>query len=56
MPNTNLEKNLYHSRSDNNGEYACELELKTQLEIAIYLAHAIDYFHHDSFFQVVHCY
>ena len=42
MSNTNLDKNLYPSRSDKNGEDACELELKTQLEISIDLAHAME--------------
>ena len=56
ISNTRLEKNLYPSRIDNNDEYACEMELKTQLEISIDLAHSVEYFHHDSFVQVVHCY
>jgi len=29
------------------------LALKTQLDIAIDMAHAMEYFHHDSFVQVV---
>jgi len=31
------------------------LGLKTRLDIAIDVAHAMEYLHHDSFVQVVHC-
>ena len=56
MYNTSLEKNLYLSKSDNNGEDAFELELKTKLEISIDLAHSMEYFQHHYFVQVVNCY
>eukprot|EP00253_Pinus_taeda_P028622 PITA_28622 len=55
MSNGSLEKHLYPSTNDNNGEDACEMGLKTRLDIAIDVAHAIEYLHHDSFVQVVHC-
>jgi len=56
MYNTSLEKKLYLSKSDNNGEDASELELKTKLKISIDLAHSMEYFQHDYFVQVVNCY
>jgi LRR receptor-like serine/threonine-protein kinase FLS2 len=52
MCNGSLEKHLYPNRDDNN---VCELGLKTRLDIAIDVAHAMEYLHHDSFVQVVHC-
>jgi serine/threonine protein kinase len=55
MSNGSLEKHLYPNRDDNNGENVCELGLKTRLDIAIDVAHAMEYLHHDSFVQVVHC-
>eukprot|EP00253_Pinus_taeda_P012773 PITA_12773 len=55
MSNGSLEKHLYPNTNDNNGEDACEMGLKTRLDIAIDVAHAIEYLHHDSFVQVVHC-
>eukprot|EP00253_Pinus_taeda_P008856 PITA_08856 len=55
MSNGSLEKHLYPHTNDNNGEDACEMGLKTRLDIAIDVAHAIEYLHHDSFVQVVHC-
>ena len=55
MSNGSLEKNLYHDTIDNNGEYVLELGLKRELDIAIYVAHAMEYINHDSFVQVVHC-
>ena len=55
MSNGSLDKHLYHERDDNNGEYVCELGLKARLDIAIDVAHAMEYLHHDSFVQVVHC-
>ena len=54
MFNGILEKHLYPNRDDNNGEDVCELGLKARLDIAKYVAHAMEYFHHDSFVQVVH--
>eukprot|EP00253_Pinus_taeda_P035401 PITA_35401 len=55
MSNGILEKHLYPHTNDNNGEDVCEMGLKTRLDIAIDVAHAIEYLHHDSFVQVVHC-
>eukprot|EP00253_Pinus_taeda_P006152 PITA_06152 len=55
MSNGSLEKHLYPSTNNNNGEDSCEIGLKTRLDIAIYVADAIEYLHHDSFLQVVHC-
>eukprot|EP00253_Pinus_taeda_P025612 PITA_25612 len=55
MPKGSLEKHLYPDRDDNNDEDLCELRLKTRLDIAIDVAHAMEYLHHDSFVQVVHC-
>jgi serine/threonine protein kinase len=55
MSNGSLEKHLYHNRDENNGEDVCELGLKTRLDIAINVAHAMKYLHHDSSVQVVHC-
>jgi serine/threonine protein kinase len=55
MSNGSLEKHLYPNRDDNNGEDLCELGLKNRLDIAIDVAHAMEYLHHDSFVQVVHC-
>eukprot|EP00253_Pinus_taeda_P012806 PITA_12806 len=55
VSNGSLEKHLYPTRDDNNGEDVCELELKTLLDIAIDVAHAMEYLHHDCFVQVVHC-
>eukprot|EP00253_Pinus_taeda_P032717 PITA_32717 len=55
VSNGSLEKHLYPKRDDNNGEDVCELELKTLLDIAIDVAHAMEYLHHDCFVQVVHC-
>eukprot|EP00253_Pinus_taeda_P020398 PITA_20398 len=54
VSNGSLEKHLYPNRYDNNGEDVCELELKTLLDIAIDVAHAMEYLHHDCFVQVVH--
>eukprot|EP00253_Pinus_taeda_P005390 PITA_05390 len=55
MSNGSLEKHLYPNTNDNNGEDACEMGLKTRMDIAIDVAHAIEYPDHDSFVQVVHC-
>eukprot|EP00253_Pinus_taeda_P008419 PITA_08419 len=55
MSNRSLEKHLYPNTNENNGEDACEMGLKEGLDIAIDVAHAIEYLHHDSFVQVVHC-
>eukprot|EP00253_Pinus_taeda_P019174 PITA_19174 len=55
MPKGSLENHLYPDRDDNNDEVLCELRLKTRLDIAIDVAHAMEYLHHDSFVQVVHC-
>eukprot|EP00253_Pinus_taeda_P010753 PITA_10753 len=55
MSNGSLEKHLYPNTNDNSGEDACEMGLKTRLDIATDVAHAIEYLHHDSFVQVVHC-
>eukprot|EP00253_Pinus_taeda_P013651 PITA_13651 len=55
VSNGSLEKHLYPKRDDNNGEDVCQLELKTLLDIAIDVAHAMEYLHHDCFVQVVHC-
>eukprot|EP00253_Pinus_taeda_P018223 PITA_18223 len=55
MCNGSLEKHLYPNKDDNNDEDICELGLRTRLDIAIDVAHAMEYLHHDSFVQVVHC-
>jgi serine/threonine protein kinase len=55
MCNGSLEKHLYLDRDDNNGEKVCELGLGTRLDIAIDVAHAMEYLHHDSLVHVVHC-
>jgi LRR receptor-like serine/threonine-protein kinase FLS2 len=55
MSNGSLEKHLYPHRDDNNGEDTCQLGLKDRLNIAIDVAYAMEYLHHDSFVQVVHC-
>eukprot|EP00253_Pinus_taeda_P011323 PITA_11323 len=55
MPNGSLEKHLYPNIHNNNLEVVCELGLRARLDIAINVAHAIKYLHHDSFVQVVHC-
>eukprot|EP00253_Pinus_taeda_P017531 PITA_17531 len=55
MSNGSLEKHLYHDRNDNNDEEVCGLGLKTLLNIAIDVTHAIEYLHHYSHVQVVHC-
>eukprot|EP01018_Ginkgo_biloba_P010512 Gb_14093 [translate_table: standard] len=48
MPSGSLEKHLY---SDN----VCELNLRERVKIAIDIAHAMEYLHHRSPVQVVHC-
>ena len=55
MSNGILEKRLFPHRDGNNGEDVCELGLKSRLDISIGVAHAMEYIHHDSFVQVVHC-
>ena len=55
MSNGSLEKHLYPNTIHNNGEHVYELGLKRRLDIAIDVAHAMEYLHHDSFVQVVHC-
>jgi len=55
MPNGTLEKHLYPGRYNNSGDDVCELGLKTRLDIAIDVAYAIEYLHHDSSVQIVHC-
>ena len=56
MSNKILEKNVYPNRGDKNGEDVCELALKIEVDIAIDVTHDMEYFHHDSFVQVVHFY
>eukprot|EP01018_Ginkgo_biloba_P038115 Gb_20997 [translate_table: standard] len=48
MPRGSLEKHLYR---DN----VCELNLRERVKIAIDIAHAMEYLHHHSPVQVVHC-
>eukprot|EP01018_Ginkgo_biloba_P026796 Gb_37511 [translate_table: standard] len=48
MPSGSLEKHLY---SDN----VCELNLSERMKIAIDIAHAMEYLHHHSPEQVLHC-
>jgi LRR receptor-like serine/threonine-protein kinase FLS2 len=55
MFNGSLEKYLYPNKEDNNNEDVCELGLKTRLDIAIDVAHAMECLHHYSPVQVVHC-
>eukprot|EP00253_Pinus_taeda_P016004 PITA_16004 len=55
MSNGSLEKHLYPNKDGNNGEDVCKLGLKKRLDIAIDVAHAMEYLHHDSLVQIVHC-
>jgi len=55
MSSGSLENHLYPNRDHNNREDVCELGLKTRLDIAIDVAHAMEYLHHYSPVQVVHC-
>ena len=55
MCNGSLENHLYPDKDDKDIENVCELGLKTRLDIAIDVAHAMEYLHHDFFVQVVHC-
>lgn len=55
MGNGSLEKHLYPDKNDNNGEDVCELGLETRLDIAIDVAHGMEYLHHDAIVQLVHC-
>lgn len=55
MCNGSLERHLYLDKDDNNDEQVCELGLQTRLSILIDVAHAMEYLHHDSPVQVVHC-
>ncbi|GLJ52321.1 hypothetical protein SUGI_1112830 [Cryptomeria japonica] len=45
--NGSLEKYLYQS--------SCRMGLRTLLNIAIDVAHAVEYLHYDCFVQIVHC-
>jgi len=53
--NGSLEKHLYPDKDDNNVEDVCELGLETRLDIAIDVAHGMEYLHHDACVQLVHC-
>jgi serine/threonine protein kinase len=53
MCNGILEKHLYPNKDDNND--VCELGMKTRLDISIDVSHVMEYLHHDSSMQVVHC-
>jgi LRR receptor-like serine/threonine-protein kinase FLS2 len=53
MCNGILEKHLYPTKYDNND--VCELGMKTRLDISIDVSHVMEYLHHDSSMQVVHC-
>ena len=55
MCNGSLDNHLYPHRDDKNKKDVCGFGLKTQLDIAIDVTHALEYLHHDSFVQVVHC-
>jgi LRR receptor-like serine/threonine-protein kinase FLS2 len=55
MDNGSLEEHLYPDKDDKNVEDVCDLGLKTRLDIAIDVAHAMEYLHHDSLVHVVHC-
>ncbi|KAH9328902.1 hypothetical protein KI387_001010, partial [Taxus chinensis] len=55
MSNGSLEKHLYPERDHSNDEEACELGFKTRLQIATDIANAMEYLHHFSSVQVVHC-
>eukprot|EP01018_Ginkgo_biloba_P000772 Gb_35341 [translate_table: standard] len=48
MPSGSLEKHLY-------GDNVCELNLRERVKIAIDIAHAMEYLHHHSPIEVVHC-
>ncbi|KAH9307536.1 hypothetical protein KI387_035447, partial [Taxus chinensis] len=48
--NGSLEKHLYQNRG-----HFFDLGLKEVLNIAIDIAHAIEYLHHDCYVQIVHC-
>eukprot|EP01018_Ginkgo_biloba_P010511 Gb_14094 [translate_table: standard] len=48
MPRGSLDKHLY-------GDSVCELKLRERVKIAIDIAHAMEYLHHYSPVQVIHC-
>eukprot|EP01018_Ginkgo_biloba_P027890 Gb_17630 [translate_table: standard] len=55
MPNGSLEDCLYHDSSDSNAEDECGLNFSQRLNIAIDVAHGMEYLHHHCSEQVVHC-
>eukprot|EP01018_Ginkgo_biloba_P040619 Gb_39895 [translate_table: standard] len=55
MPKGNLENCLYGHSNASNGEDVCGLSFRERLNIAIDIAHGIEYLHHDCFMQIVHC-
>lgn len=56
MSNGSLENHLYPHRDANNDEdVVCKLGLETCLDLAIDVVHALEYLHHDSSVEVVHC-
>ncbi|KAH9328900.1 hypothetical protein KI387_001008, partial [Taxus chinensis] len=55
MFNGSLEKHLYPERDHSNDGEVCELGFKTRLQIATDIANGMEYLHHYSSIQVVHC-
>eukprot|EP00252_Welwitschia_mirabilis_P026615 TRINITY_DN8780_c0_g3_i1.p1 TRINITY_DN8780_c0_g3~~TRINITY_DN8780_c0_g3_i1.p1 ORF type:complete len:717 (-),score=107.70 TRINITY_DN8780_c0_g3_i1:166-2316(-) len=55
MSNGSLEDHLYSGSRTNSGMDECRLGIKTRLNIAVDVAHALEYLHNDSFDTVVHC-
>eukprot|EP01018_Ginkgo_biloba_P028056 Gb_27308 [translate_table: standard] len=55
VSNGSLEKHLYPDRNESNDGGVCRLGLSERVNIAIDIAHGIEYLHYDSSVQVVHC-
>eukprot|EP01018_Ginkgo_biloba_P028308 Gb_19709 [translate_table: standard] len=56
VSNGSLEKHLYpDDGNESNDGGVCRLGLSERVNIAIDVAHGIEYLHYDSSFQVVHC-
>eukprot|EP01018_Ginkgo_biloba_P027963 Gb_07415 [translate_table: standard] len=55
VSNGSLENHLYPDGNESNDGCVCRLGLWERLNIAIDVAHGIEYLHYDSSVQVVHC-
>jgi len=53
MCNKSLDKHLYLNQNNNNDMF--EFEFKTLLDIDIDVIPTLEYLHHDSSLQIVHC-